>query len=215
MAKITGGLFSLGASGSLAKTLVASKWKGRAYMRQHVVPANPKTVAQITTRSTFANASAIWKIAPPLLQAPWDRFAVGQVLTGRNAFQGRWVQDNRGQADLAAITFSPGAKGGLSAVSMIVTPVSQGFTVDITEPALPTGWTIQAGVAAAIEDQDPETGTFYAITADEDLATPFSISLAGLKALTLYQVGGWLRWVKPDLSIAYGASIVIADTTLA
>lgn len=207
MAKVTGGLLSLSSSGSIADTLTYSKWKGRPYVRQRVVPANPQSVAQTTTRSVFANANSIWKIAPTLLVSPWDRFATGQVLTGRNAFMGRWVEDNRGQADLDGLTWSPGAKGGLAPVSQVLTPGVGTMQVDITEPAIPTGWTITRAVAAAIREQDPETGALFTVTADEDLTTPFSIVLTGLTSTFEYQVGCWLEWAKPDGSVAYGASI--------
>ena len=49
MAKVTGGLLSLSSSGSIADTLTFSKWKGRPYVRQRVVPANPQSTAQQTT----------------------------------------------------------------------------------------------------------------------------------------------------------------------
>lgn len=50
-AKVTGPFMSLDASGTLANTLTASKWKGRPYMRQRVVPANPETTGQKGVRS--------------------------------------------------------------------------------------------------------------------------------------------------------------------
>lgn len=50
MAKLTGPFFSLGASGAIAKTLVAFPWKGLNCLRKYVVPANPNTTAQQTQR---------------------------------------------------------------------------------------------------------------------------------------------------------------------
>lgn len=52
---------SLDASGTLAQTLTASKWKGRNYIRQRIIPANPDTAGQQTVRSslgTLAKACA-------------------------------------------------------------------------------------------------------------------------------------------------------------
>src|SRR5574337_149397 len=51
MAKVSGPFMSLDASGTLASTITASKWKGRNYMRQRIIPANPKTDAQLTVRA--------------------------------------------------------------------------------------------------------------------------------------------------------------------
>jgi len=53
MAKVSGPLMSLSASGKFGGALVASIWKGRPYMRQLVTPANPKTTGQKTVRSVL------------------------------------------------------------------------------------------------------------------------------------------------------------------
>ncbi len=53
MAKVTGPLFSLSASGQIAKTLVFMKWKGIADVRKYVIPANPNTAAQQAQRATY------------------------------------------------------------------------------------------------------------------------------------------------------------------
>lgn len=206
MAKITAPFLALGASGTIGKTLTAATWRGRPYLRQRVIPSNPQTAGQTSTRNAFSFANQVWKLAGTLLVAPWDRFADGQVLTGRNRFQGTYVADNRGLGNLAAFQFSIGAKGGIPPTGIVVTPGVGQLTVDITEPAIPTGWTLQAAIAGAIEDQDPETGILYTTTVDEDLATPFQVVLTGLNT-NLYRVGAWLRWAKPDGSIAYSASV--------
>lgn len=61
MAKLKAPLLSLGASGQLAKTLVASSWKGIKYMREYVVPSNPNTAAQQAQRTTFSAAVHAWQ----------------------------------------------------------------------------------------------------------------------------------------------------------
>ena len=61
MAIVTAPLLSLGASGKIADTLVASVWKGIPYMRQYVIPANPKTVDQVAHRAAFTAAVAAWR----------------------------------------------------------------------------------------------------------------------------------------------------------
>lgn len=211
MAVPTAPLLSFSASGQIAKSMVFSRWKGRPYVRRYVIPSNPKSAAQTATRSVFAWGNAVWKVSPALFQAPWDLFATGQVLTGRNAMLSSAVLNLRSEVDLAKMVFSPGAKGGLAATMLVVTPGVADLTCAITEPSLPTGWTIQAGVAVAIKDQDPSVGILYNITAGEDLATPFSVVLAGLDTV-LYRVGAWLRWTKPDTTTAYGPSILGSGT---
>lgn len=212
MAKVRAPLLSFGAGGQIAQVQVYASWKGRPYARQYVIPANPNTAAQQSTRNVFIAANRLWKTAPALLTAPWDRFATGQVLTGRNAFASSYISSLRGQVDMTNLVFSPGAKGGLVAAGIAVTPGVDTLTVDLTAPPLPSGWTIQAGVAAAIPDDDPAAPASFTITAGEDLATPFSIALAGLTVAGLYRVGGWFRYLKPDSTIAYGASLQASGT---
>jgi hypothetical protein len=61
MAKPKGPCFALSALGSIAKTLVYFRSKGRNVLRQHVVPHNPKTVAQVTTRGHMQDLATEWR----------------------------------------------------------------------------------------------------------------------------------------------------------
>lgn len=58
MAKLKAPLFSFGASGQIAKSLVYFPWKGLDVVRQHVVPANPKSGAQVIQRGYVSDAVA-------------------------------------------------------------------------------------------------------------------------------------------------------------
>lgn len=51
MAKVTGPLMSLDASGAIGGTVVFSKWKGRNYTRLLVTPMNPQSQGQADSRS--------------------------------------------------------------------------------------------------------------------------------------------------------------------
>lgn len=212
MAKVTAPFLSFGARGSIANTLVAATWRGRPYMRQHVIPSNPQSVAQTLTRDIFKNLNSIWKVGDAELVAPWERFATGQVLTGRNAFVGQNLAAVRGDTDLANFIFSPGAKGGLPAAATVFTPGVAQVTVALTEPTLPTGWAITKAIAAAILDGAPESLTSYVQTVGTDAATPFSIVLS-LVATTTYAVGGWFEYTKADGTVAYGPSVTSLETT--
>ena len=67
MAKLTAPLFSFSASGKLADSLVYMTWKGINDVRQYVVPANPKTAAQIIQRDYVK--AAVAKIHAALIRA--------------------------------------------------------------------------------------------------------------------------------------------------
>lgn len=51
MAKVSGPLMSMDASGAFAGALVFGKWKGRPTVRQLVVPANPQSANQTVARN--------------------------------------------------------------------------------------------------------------------------------------------------------------------
>jgi len=208
MAKTTAPLLSMGASGQIGETLVASKWKGRAYMRRYVTPSNPQTAEQTLTRNCFSFLQSVFKVAPPLFVEAWQAYAVGKVMTDRNAFTKFNLPVNRDQADLANFIFSPGALGGLPPASINPVAGNDIITVGVTAPTtVPTGWTINGAIAACIRDQDPDTGVLFDITAGEDLTSTYSIVLSGLTA-NLYRVGAWLRWNRPDGQLAYSPAVL-------
>lgn len=207
MAKTTAPLMAFGASGQIANALVFGNWKGQGYARRYVTPANPQSADQTATRSVFTWASNVWKQAGPLLRAPWDRYAVGQILTGRNHFIGRQIVNLRGDADLTDFQGSPGAKGGLAPSTFSAAAGVGQITGTFTTPTAPTGWTLQAAVMAVIADQDPSSGTIYESGEGEDTAAPMdTVVVTGLDTV-LHQCEGWLRWLKPDGSVAYGPSL--------
>jgi hypothetical protein len=61
MAKVSGPFMSVDASGTIYGVLTASIWKGRNYIRGHVVPTNKKTDAQKVVRQLLATAVAAWQ----------------------------------------------------------------------------------------------------------------------------------------------------------
>ena len=207
MAKVTAPLLAFGASGTIAKVQTYSRWRGIPYARRHVIPANPKSTAQVLTRDIFANYNTRWKQGGPLMRAPWDRFAVGQPFVGRNSYMGKNLKLTRGEADMDLYIGSPGAKGGLPAASLVLASVaSLGIEATITAPVPPTSWTLTSGIATCFIDQTPEAAVADVIQEGEQVAIPGDVVFTGLTATT-YQVQAWLKWSKPDSSIAYGASI--------
>lgn len=86
MAKTIGPLMSLDASGTVAGTITFAKWKGRNYVRQRVVPANPQTKAQTGVRATFGGAVALWKADQVNLASAFDTIAKQRNISAFNAF---------------------------------------------------------------------------------------------------------------------------------
>jgi len=207
MAKTTAPLLSFSASGQIAKTQVYSKWKGRGYVRRHVVPSNPQTAEQSLTRNAFTFLQNVYKLAPALFTDPWDAYARGLVMTSRNALTKQNLPTLRTATDLNIFTFSPGALGGLPPASAVATPGAGQISVAIAAPAVvPSGWTVYSAITAIIRDQDPQSGVLYNITALEDLTSAYVNLFTGLDAAD-WQVGSWLKWTRPDGQFAYSPSI--------
>lgn len=59
MAKVTGPLMSLEASGTIGNALTFSRWVGRPYVRRYTVPSNPQTWDQEAHRNRFSAIGSI------------------------------------------------------------------------------------------------------------------------------------------------------------
>lgn len=207
MARLTGALLSFGARKSIGKTVVYSSWKGIAYARQHVIPANPDTADQQAVRNVFAWLQRVWAYAPALATEAWDAYAAGQPLTGRNAFSKFNVAPLQGETDLTNFIMSPAAKSGPVAADVTFTPGNDLVTIDFTAPSLPVGWTIDKAIGCAIRQQNPSSGILYSMVAGEDATSAYQVILSGLASAETYVCGGWFKYLRPDGSYAYGPAI--------
>jgi len=61
MAKVSGPFMSIDASGTIYKSLTASIWKGRNYIRGYFRPTNPNTDDQKVQRALMAASVAGWQ----------------------------------------------------------------------------------------------------------------------------------------------------------
>lgn len=99
MAKVTGPLLSLDASGSVAGTIVFSRWKGIQYARQRVVPTYRRTNEQGAIRDLIKDASQAWRNEDSPINGTYkddyDAAASGQAYSGFNLF----IRDAVGKND--------------------------------------------------------------------------------------------------------------------
>lgn len=90
MAKVNAPFLSMTATGTIGKTLVSGTWKGIKYMRQHVVPSNPKSTKQTTQRTYMALTVAFWRsgFEDSTAVPGWNLYAANQskALSGFNLF---------------------------------------------------------------------------------------------------------------------------------
>lgn len=77
-------------SGTVAKTGVFAKWKGRKYRRKWVKPSNPQTPMQQEIRSSFANAVTKYRDFNQYQKDAYNYLTAGLVMSGYNLFISRW-----------------------------------------------------------------------------------------------------------------------------
>jgi hypothetical protein len=132
MAKTTGPLFSLEASGTVADTLTYSRWKGRPYVRQRVIPSNPKSVLQVSVRGMMTYLSQAWAALSANNKATWQDAADAITASTFNAYvrenMRRWSNfEAPGQA--SPIGSTGGTAGDIAAA--LTGGVGQ-VTIDVT-----------------------------------------------------------------------------------
>ena len=86
MVKVNGPMFSLDASGTLADAITFSKWKGRPYVRERVIPSNPKSGAQTGRRAMFRFLTQEWSKLSDANHATWQDLADQIVASNFNAY---------------------------------------------------------------------------------------------------------------------------------
>lgn len=216
MAKTTAPLLGFDASGQIAKSMVYAKWRGVRYARRYAIPGNPNSVAQQTTRSTFAVLREMWKLAPADARAPWDLFAKGRPVMGLNLFIGENMRVVRGETDFNNFIGSPGAKGGFAptSVTAAATAIAGQISVTFVLPTLPAGWVATKVVASAFKNQNPTSDFASVFTSGSVVPPTLVVLLTGLTSAVVYQVSGWVEYQKPNGEAAYSVGVTDQATPL-
>ncbi len=134
MAVVTGPLFSLSASGSVGDSIVYSTWKGIQYVRRHAVPANPKSVGQVSVRVMLKFLTQYWASLTGAEQTDWETRAAATNISPFNAFVGfnqtRWGRyafpsklDPATETGTAGTILAPTAAAGSRSILLAV-PIS-------------------------------------------------------------------------------------------
>jgi hypothetical protein len=173
MALTTGPLMSLDASGSVAKTIVFSKWKGRNYVRQLVTPANPKSDKQVSVRGMFKFLAEAWAFLSAPNQDTWDAIASSLSISPFNAFmredQSRWASfKSPGKQSPVGETGTPGtltaqsATGGVGqcTLSIDLNVVNQNWGIQIHRSITPAFTPSFSTLIGAIRVEDGVAHTF-------------------------------------------------------
>lgn len=136
MVKLTGPLFSMGASGTIGNTITYARKGGTAYARQRVVPFNPRSPGQTGFRAMFKFLSQNWAGLDTPQKNSWQ--ALADSLSGQkfNAYmhdnQKLWQQfgaphrtypnPGTGSVDTSANTTVMGQVGQVTGTYLPVAP---------------------------------------------------------------------------------------------
>jgi hypothetical protein len=93
MVKVFAPMMSLDASGSLGQAVTFSKWKGRNYVRERVIPSNPKSAAQVGRRAMFKWLTQTWASESSADKATWQDLADQLIASPFNAYVSRNMEN--------------------------------------------------------------------------------------------------------------------------
>lgn len=140
MARVTGPLMSMDASGTVAGAIVFSRWKGLPYVRRHAIPQNPRSPKQVSVRAMMTFVSRTWGVLMSSHWADWEAAAETQHMSGFNYFVGksmsRWRTFRGPQMALPNQPVAPLSDPGV----VTVTGGVREATLSIAYGAVPPNW---------------------------------------------------------------------------
>jgi hypothetical protein len=86
MAKVSGPLMSVTATGSIAQTLTMLRQSGRNIAKRKSSPGGAPSAAQLARRAYYRQASADWMALTPLEKSAWKPAADAAQITPYNAY---------------------------------------------------------------------------------------------------------------------------------
>lgn len=163
MAKVTGGLFSMEASGKFGGALVFGKWKGQQTVRQLVTPSNPKTAAQASNRNAVRVFGKIQKFIRTN-----TKIRTGQTKTDLALIKARAPSEQAWNGYLVASGIGPtGANYAATNTTYAALPAAQKTAWDTAAAALTPAITavVQKGAGDAATPAMPAGQVFFQLVA--------------------------------------------------
>jgi len=137
MVKVFAPALSLDASGTIGNAITFSKWKGRHYVRERIIPSNPKSGLQVGFRAMFKFLSQNWAAMTDPDKATYNDLADTLAISNFNAYmrlnQKLWrnykpptMATPATEAGTVAAWNggTPAATGGVSSVTLDFTPAT-------------------------------------------------------------------------------------------
>lgn len=121
MVKVSGPMFSMSAAGTLGDAITFAQWKGRAYVRERVKPANPKSDKQLSVRAMLQFLSTDWNQITSGDKATWNAMADADVVSAFNAYIGANLKSWRNFQGVSEVsTFARSLANGTAGVATAI-----------------------------------------------------------------------------------------------
>jgi len=82
-------------SGTLGKKVTAVERKGENFLREYIIPHDPKTPAQLRQRQKFTDAYEEWKGLTPEERKQYSELAKDSKMSGYNLFVSKFTRIRR------------------------------------------------------------------------------------------------------------------------
>lgn len=200
MARTTGPLLSMDASGSVGNSITFAKWKGRNYVRRYAIPANPRSTAQVSIRAAMQMYTSLYKANESEVIAAYDAIAQSLKISPFNAYTRAGLKAWKS----SVLVFPDASEVAIGANSanfgIIGVAEPRGITWSWSESVTgtPIAWLLCVREAA-----DPGYATQYAVFGS---ATASSYMQTGLKPATDY-------WAKVTAMLDNGTVVSYNSTT--
>lgn len=185
MAKVNAPLFSFGATGKLANSLVYSTWKGVKVVRQYLIPANPKTAGQVAQRTKLTDAVAAWHdvLIAAADQVAWNALAslAAKPLSGFNKFVKEHIRIEAA-GDTFELLYEGAAVAGASGVLDVEVKSSDGVSATVAKWG--TKKTLLLTEESLSYSVDTWSGSISGLTPGAKYYVQFSQVASGVEGIT-------------------------------
>lgn len=128
------------AGGTLADQLIFSNWKGRAYVKRHRAPKQPRSPGQVAMRAMMSFLSAEWIKLIPENKADWQPLADQTAISPFNAFLGHNLQRWARFAGPSKIYPVPEYNTSATTTPLVLYGLRHAIRVTYTVTAVEKGW---------------------------------------------------------------------------
>lgn len=206
MAKVSLPLLAISAKGTIGKSITFGNWRGINYARERVIPANPKTTAQMAQRNLMAFVVSAWQRAPAAIQNAYIAAAKNSDMTGFNLFTKRNLVSLRNKSGLLDFVASPGISGATPLAGITATGgVGQVDVSVVLGDAIP-GTTVNRVHFILIKDGAPSGALDRNFLSAFDETAPYSATFSGLEAGN-YVVYAFTQCTEVKGKVVYSVSL--------